>query len=354
MPSVSEPPSDDDPLSVIVSTLPPAAPADAAVLQAVNNLAEFVCRSGSQFEALVRSRHPEPEPGLFRFLHDTEGDDYAYYQWKIKQLQAARQDGKDGERGLDESRPEQQASEEREQHMQRADTEAAPGTAEPAAAEQRGVRRKRSRSSTPSPPRQPRSPSPQRQRRDSVAEGGEVEQHSAASSSSSSLSLMAQYVQQLQSSDGNAQRSVVPPPPTVQSVLSSFNLSASRSARQQRPSMSSSSSFPSSSSSSPLPELDESNVGFHLLRRMGWKEGEGLGKKGDGITTPLQPTGQRDGMRPGLLPAAAAVRTEVRTEAAAAAQQAQAADPYEAYKNKMKERYKGRPNPLNNPRHSYY
>lgn len=34
--------------------------------------------------------------------------------------------------------------------------------------------------------------------------------------------------------------------------------------------------------------LDESNRGFSLLQRMGWKQGTGLGRKEDGIVVPVR------------------------------------------------------------------
>lgn len=34
-------------------------------------------------------------------------------------------------------------------------------------------------------------------------------------------------------------------------------------------------------------KLSESNVGFKLLQKSGWEEGEGLGEKGDGIIDPI-------------------------------------------------------------------
>lgn len=33
--------------------------------------------------------------------------------------------------------------------------------------------------------------------------------------------------------------------------------------------------------------LDESNRGFGMLQRMGWKQGTGLGRKENGITEPV-------------------------------------------------------------------
>lgn len=34
-------------------------------------------------------------------------------------------------------------------------------------------------------------------------------------------------------------------------------------------------------------KLEESNIGFKLLQKAGWEEGQGLGEKADGITAPI-------------------------------------------------------------------
>lgn len=39
------------------------------------------------------------------------------------------------------------------------------------------------------------------------------------------------------------------------------------------------------------PEISD-DVGTQLLKKMGWKEGEGLGKDSSGITEPIQPKGR--------------------------------------------------------------
>ena len=37
------------------------------------------------------------------------------------------------------------------------------------------------------------------------------------------------------------------------------------------------------------PEYDKSSVSAKIMKKMGWKEGDGLGKNQDGIKTPLDP-----------------------------------------------------------------
>ena len=34
-------------------------------------------------------------------------------------------------------------------------------------------------------------------------------------------------------------------------------------------------------------KLDDANIGFKLLQKAGWAEGQGLGEKGDGIVDPI-------------------------------------------------------------------
>lgn len=38
-------------------------------------------------------------------------------------------------------------------------------------------------------------------------------------------------------------------------------------------------------------KIKEDNIGHKLLQKMGWKEGEGLGARGDGIAAPISATG---------------------------------------------------------------
>lgn len=37
-----------------------------------------------------------------------------------------------------------------------------------------------------------------------------------------------------------------------------------------------------------LQPIDDNNVGNRMLKMMGWKEGEGLGKDGTGLKAPIQ------------------------------------------------------------------
>ncbi|XP_039490752.1 uncharacterized protein LOC120451275 isoform X1 [Drosophila santomea] len=87
-------------------------------------------------------------------------------------------------------------------------------------------------------------------------------------------------------------------------------------------------------------KLKEDNIGFQMLQKLGWKEGQGLGQDGAGIVDPVNKAPQRDGNQ-GLGVSSTAQPEECDNE-------------YDAYRKRMMLAYRFRPNPLNNPRRAYY
>ncbi|KAG0728464.1 SURP and G-patch domain-containing protein 1 [Chionoecetes opilio] len=86
-------------------------------------------------------------------------------------------------------------------------------------------------------------------------------------------------------------------------------------------------------------KLTEDNVGYRMLKSMGWTEGMGLGAEGKGITQPVNQNGRSENQGLG----------EKRPEALQ-----EEDDEYDAYRKRMMLAYRFRPNPLNNPRRAYY
>lgn len=82
------------------------------------------------------------------------------------------------------------------------------------------------------------------------------------------------------------------------------------------------------------------NLGFKMLEKMGWSEGEGLGSGKQGITAPINQGKQSiDGRGVGIS------NPDVLNNED---------DEFSAYRKRMMLAYRFRPNPLNNPRRPYY
>ncbi|XP_041086776.1 SURP and G-patch domain-containing protein 1-like isoform X3 [Polyodon spathula] len=87
-------------------------------------------------------------------------------------------------------------------------------------------------------------------------------------------------------------------------------------------------------------KLTVENLGFQMLMKMGWKEGDGLGSDGQGIKNPVnRGTTAVDGAGFGVDRPAELSKDD---------------DEYDAFRKRMMLAYRFRPNPLNNPRRPYY
>ncbi|GJQ72572.1 hypothetical protein Trydic_g1240 [Trypoxylus dichotomus] len=87
-------------------------------------------------------------------------------------------------------------------------------------------------------------------------------------------------------------------------------------------------------------KLKEDNIGFKMLQKLGWSEGQGLGSNGSGIVEPVNKGAIRD-QNQGL-----GLEQPDQID--------NADDEYESYRKRMMLAYRFRPNPLNNPRRPYY
>ncbi|XP_075063798.1 SURP and G-patch domain-containing protein 1 [Mixophyes fleayi] len=87
-------------------------------------------------------------------------------------------------------------------------------------------------------------------------------------------------------------------------------------------------------------KLTVENIGYQMLMKMGWKEGDGLGSDGQGIKNPVHKGSMAvDGAGFGIDRPAELSKND---------------DEYEAFRKRMMLAYRFRPNPLNNPRRPYY
>ena len=87
-------------------------------------------------------------------------------------------------------------------------------------------------------------------------------------------------------------------------------------------------------------KIDEDNVGFQMLKKAGWTQGEGLGLEGSGIAEPLNINANV------VESAGVGVHATHEVESGDTA--------FEQYRKRMMLAYRFRPNPLNNPRRDYY
>ncbi|XP_076664546.1 uncharacterized protein LOC143366945 isoform X2 [Andrena cerasifolii] len=87
-------------------------------------------------------------------------------------------------------------------------------------------------------------------------------------------------------------------------------------------------------------KLKEDNIGFQMLQKLGWSEGQGLGSKGNGRIEPInKATNRFDSAGLGSERPDGVSRDD---------------DEFDAYRKRMMLAYRFRPNPLNNPRRPYY
>ena len=86
--------------------------------------------------------------------------------------------------------------------------------------------------------------------------------------------------------------------------------------------------------------VDKSNIGYQMLKKSGWQRGEGLGANGTGRKAPVVPS-TNEGARNGI-----GTKATYEVEAGD--------DEYAIFRKRMQLSYRYRPNPLNNPRRSYY
>eukprot|EP00884_Botryococcus_braunii_P010453 jgi/Botrbrau1/19409/Bobra.0338s0036.1 len=310
---------------------------DPEVLKVIEKLAEFVAKNGRSLEDLTRERNSEEGP--FRFLFDRSCREYVYYDCRVR------------------------AIEKELSVTERADDPQPPRPPQRPEAPARASRSEESRASRSQEPGRTPSVSQERDEKvpvNTVLGGVEdpVKQKAvAALQQGDSLAAMEAFarlaakheetrpeaeakvhhlnetsfdrrrqlaVYKRDGSRGHHMQDFIPPEELAK-VLSKGKSSVAKAQSEALEEAS---------------KIKEDNIGHRLLQKMGWKEGEGLGTRGDGIAAPIAASGSaRDNLGLG-----AKAHGEIDEDD----------DEYQSYRKRMMLGYKHRPNPLGNPRKKYY
>ena len=101
-------------------------------------------------------------------------------------------------------------------------------------------------------------------------------------------------------------------------------------------------------------KLTESNIGYQMLKNAGWKEGSGLGSTSSAVPVPVlgHVASSHAIINPLNMMGQAVAGAGVGVQATHELQSGD--NDYDQYRKRMMLAYKFRPNPLNNPRRSYY
>lgn len=289
--------------TVCVAVCPPA---DVKVREAADKLAEFVAKNGRSFEEITKQRNPGETP--FKFLQEPFSADYKYYLAKIQEF----------EKLISNNQVASASSSSRVSAVP-AYSRSAPEEPEKMAAKA------------------------------AVAVGNSLAAMEAY------MKLAAKKERGGVSSDDDEDGSKAPPllndnPFERRKVVAVFKDDGSRGHHMQdfipkeelTKFLAKTGDVRAAAEAKALEQknaISADNIGHKLLQKMGWREGEGIGAAGTGITAPVQATGARDNLGIG-----AAAHGEVSADD----------DPFEQYRKRMMLGYKFRPNPLGNPRKPYY
>ncbi|KAL6749909.1 hypothetical protein V8C86DRAFT_3020239 [Haematococcus lacustris] len=288
-------------------------PQDAGVRDAADKLAEFVASKGRQFEAMTRDRNPGDTP--FRFLHDMSSCEYKYYNAKVLEHEAklasfatsaVTTTAAAAIMAASEGPPEEQQVE-----AERIEAEKALAAGDKLAAMEAFMKLAA--------------------KKDKLAklDEDELEERRRKARPESVLLNETAYDRRRVTAvfrddgrKGHHMQDFIPPEELAKVLAKSGDTAAAQAVEAKT-------------------VIDSSNIGHKLLKKMGWSEGKGLGstQAATAITAPVQ---------------AASMKQDQQGLGAGSTSQAGAEDPFESYRQRMMLGYKHRPNPLGNPRKSYY
>ncbi|KAK8914161.1 SURP and G-patch domain-containing protein 1-like protein [Platanthera zijinensis] len=301
----------------------PVPPSDPTVKNAADKLAKFVAKNGRHFEDVTRQKNPGDTP--FKFLFDTSCSNYKYYEYQL----------------LEEAKDQNKANDSQTSHHECSDTTSCktPNTS------QRTPILKNSNFQTPA----------------SALYGvdediGKSSIHgiskfvceSRGPPSSDPIAVMEYYMKRAAQEERNRQprysNDEMPPPASLQAPSRKGHHMGDFIPQEELEKFfancNDATALKAAKETASRSRIQSDNVGHRLLSKMGWKEGEGLGSAKAGRADPVI----AGNVKLNNLGVGAENPGEVTPED----------DIYEQYKKRMMLGYKYRPNPLNNPRKSYY
>ncbi|KAJ8485699.1 hypothetical protein OPV22_018184 [Ensete ventricosum] len=298
----------------------PSPPTDPAVKKVADKLANFVAKNGRQFEHITRQRNPGDTP--FKFLFDSGCSDYKYYEHQLfeeEKALAQLKDSKASDSAIRSTSTSRVTSGSERSNVQQRPNYQTPASALYGSYEESGS-----------------------------SGGSSSYGESSGPSSADPIAMMEFYMKKAAQEERIRQpkqsKDEMPPPASLQGppkkghhmgdfippeelekFLSSCNDASVRKGSRE---------------AAEKARIQADNIGHRLLSKMGWKEGEGLGSDKRGRADPVM----AGDVKKDNLGVGAQKPGEVTPDD----------DIYEQYKKRMMLGYRHRPNPLNNPRKSYY
>ncbi|KAF7824518.1 SURP and G-patch domain-containing protein 1-like protein isoform X1 [Senna tora] len=299
-------------------SIAPSSPSDPTVKKVAEKLASFVAKNGRQFEDVTRQKNPGDTP--FKFLFDVKCSDYKYYEYLLAQEEKALAQPRESEtsRNGGTSTSSSRITNVPQRSSQQHSTYQIPASALYESSEDpRGY-----------------GSSGQAGSRGSTDDTG-------GSSNANSLALMEFYMKKAAQEEKRKQprqsKDEMPPPASLQATpskkghhmgdyipleeLEKFMANCNDAAAQK-----------AAKEAAERAKIQADNVGHRLLSKMGWKEGEGLGSSGNGISDPIM----AGNVKMNNLGVGANNPGEVTPDD----------DIYEQYKKRMMLGYRYRPNPM--------
>lgn len=284
---------------------------------AADRLASFVAKKGRQIEAITRQKNPGNTP--FRFLFDEDCIEYKYYEFRIQEEEKALAPSKD----LQTTPSGDMTASASSVHQKSSNVNLhTPATTLYEVHEASSIQTTSARSGESSSSVSGSDPIAMMEYY--MKKAAAEERKRPPKQSQDEMPPPASLHVQASGKKGHHMGDYIPPE-ELENFLAKCNDAAVQKAAKE---------------AADKAKIQADNVGHKLLSKMGWKEGEGLGSSRKGIADPIS----AGNVKKDHLGVGAQQPGEVTPDD----------DIYEQYKKRMMLGYRHRPNPLNNPRKSYY